>query len=378
MPVSVGNIGTEMVLNGTAQGEIGGRIQEVNDMGVFRPYLDPETGRRVVDVNTGRYEWNDTLKMHLPITEKVDARDVPGVPVANATLTKDAWERLDSVIVRAVRHRLNAWNDLEASSNYTGFNGWATPVLLHQAVSDPGEALEDMDGLTEGRNFAPEFSLQGVPLPLTHIEFHFSKRELDISRLTNAPLDTVSAETAARRIAERIEKRLIGTVPGVSSHNYSTYGYTTLPQRMQKTNLTTPNGSNQTAIYEDVLEMVEQMHNGGFHGPYVLYHSTEYGQYLNKLFDTSEPTAGTLRQFIQNIDEIQKIQRLDYLSGGFKMILIQLDGSSVQAINGMPLQTIQYDSHGGMQVNFKIVGIMTQRFFYDHYENIGILHATTS
>lgn len=379
MVANVGNVGTEMVMNGTAYGEIGGRIQQANDMGIFRPYIDPETGRRVVDVNTGRYEYNSDLGIHLPVTQKVEARDVAEVPVANATLTKDAWERLDNIVVRAVRHRLTAWNDLEASSSFSGFNAWDTPVLLHQSVSDPGYALEDMDGLTEGRNFGPEFKLEGVPLSLLHSEFHFSKRELDISRKSaNGQLNTLGAEMAARRIAELVEKRLLGTVEGISSHDYNTYGYTNLPQRMTKTDLTTPSGSNAADIYTDVLEMVEQMHNAGFHGPYVLYHSINYSVYLNQLFSSTEPSAGTLRQFIMNIDEISKIQRLDYFKSGFQMVLVQLDGSVVQAINGMPVQIIQYDTKGGMQVNFKIVAIMTQRFFYDYYENIGLLHATTA
>ena len=84
------------------------------------------------------------------------------------TLRKDDWLKMDAAVVRAARQRLRAWSDLAASSSFGGFNGMSKMVLEWETQSDPGEAIVDMDGLTEGRGDSPLFQLEGLPLPITH------------------------------------------------------------------------------------------------------------------------------------------------------------------------------------------------------------------
>ena len=72
-----------------------------------------------------------------------------------------------------------------------------TTWMVRHRTSDPGEALVDMDGISEGRNDAPSFELNGMPLPITHSDFTISKRKLAASRNGNKPLDLNMAEKAA-------------------------------------------------------------------------------------------------------------------------------------------------------------------------------------
>lgn len=377
----------DFVHNGQAHGPVGEMMAGCRfDPGLLRPYLD-SAGRKCVTINTGRTDHNGK-----PLLEKKLVSDLLNQgftsPVFNATsLRKDEWIRLDDVVIKAARQRLRAWADLSAANTYGGFNGMSKTILEHEAMSDPGEAVVDMDGLTEGRTDAPKFQLQGLPLPITHSDFWFSARRLAVSRNTGTPLDTTMAEAAGRRVAEMIEKTLIGVETGIAygtSTNYGqtsqVYGYTNFPQRTTKTDLNTPTGSNPEAVMADVIEMRELLYTDGFYGPFMLYHSTGYDRYLDDdYFRTGGTSANqTLRQRIEGIDGIAGVRRLDYLTSGYVMIMVQMTSDVARAVNGMDITTVQWESVGGMRLNFKVMAIQVPQLRADFSGNCGIVHATTS
>ncbi len=358
------------------------------DPGLLRPYIDSK-GQRCVTVNTGRIGQDGK-----PIYEKRTIAEMinNGItsPVFNATsLRKEEWIMLDTAVVRAARQRLRAWSDLAAANTFGGFNGMAKTILEHETMSDPGEAIVDMDGLTEGRTDSPKYQLEGVPLPITHSDFYFSSRRLATSRNSGTPIDVTMAEAAGRRVAEMIEKTLIGTETGITyggsnSLSYgrtsAVYGYTNFPSRLTKTDLTTPTGSNPEAIVQDILEMRDSLYSNNFFGPFMLYHSTGYDIYLdNDYFRTGGTSVTrTLRERIQSIEGIAGVRRLDYLSSGYVLIMVQMTSDVARAINGMDLTTIQWESRGGMQVNFKVLAIQVPQLRADFSGKCGILHGTTS
>lgn len=377
----------DFVHNGQAHGPVGEMMAGCRfDPGLLRPYLD-SAGRKCVTINTGRTDQNGK-----PLLEKKLVADLLNQgftsPVFNATsLRKDEWIRLDDVVIKSARQRLRAWADLSAANTYGGFNGMSKTILEHEAMSDPGEAVVDMDGLTEGRTDAPRFQLQGLPLPITHADFWFSARRLAVSRNTGTPLDTTMAEAAGRRVAEMIEKTLIGVETGIAygtSTNYGqtsqVYGYTNFPQRTTKTDLNTPTGSNPEAVMNDVIEMRELLYTDGYYGPFMLYHSTGYDRYLDDDYFRSGSTSATqtLRQRIEGIDGIAGVRRLDYLTSGYVMILVQMTSDVARAVNGMDITTVQWESVGGMRLNFKVMAIQVPQLRADFSGNCGIVHATTS
>lgn len=235
----------DYVQNGAGYGPVGEALAGCHyDPGLLRPYFD-DKGERCVTVNTRRTVMDNRTGKRVPALAKVKIADLMarGIfhPVFNATsLRKEEWIELDRVVLRAARYRLRAWADLAASNSFGGFNGMAKTILEHETMSDPGEAVVDMDGLTEGRQDSPKFQLEGLPLPITHMDFWFSARRLAISRNTGTPLDTTMAEAASRRVAEMIEKTTIGLTTGITYGGNSTqvggygrtssvYGYTNFP-----------------------------------------------------------------------------------------------------------------------------------------------------
>lgn len=381
----------DYVMNGQGFGEVGEQLSGCRyDPGLLRPYVG-KNGRKYVTVNSGKIgdDGKPVYEARL-VTDMMNA-GIP-IPVANATsLRKDEWIELDRVVIKAARQRLRAWTDLEGASSFGGFNGMAKMILEHETMSDPGSAVVDMDALTPGHNDSPLFQPEGLPLPITHSDFWFSSRRLAVSRNTGTPLDTTMAEAAGRRVAEMIEKTLIGVETGVTygtATNYSrtpsVYGYLNFPNRITKTNVTTPTGSNPAATVADVIAMRELAYAANYYGPFMLYHSPDWDAYLDNDYYALATTgmaspSQTLRQRLQAIEGITAVRRLDFLSTQtFTLILVQMTSDVARAVNGMELTTVQWETMGGMRVNFKVMCIKVPQLRADYNGNTGLVVGTTS
>lgn len=374
---------TDYIINGQAHGQMGELLSGCHyDPGLLRPYID-RSGKKCVTVNTGQRDQDGKPIYQKRLVGDMLSAGVP-VPVANATtLRKDEWIELDRAVVRAARQRLRAWADLESRSSFGGFNGMAKMILEHETMSDPGEAVVDMDGVTPGREDQPQFQLEGLPLPITHADFGFSSRRLAVSRNTGTPLDTAMAEAAGRRVAEAVEKTLIGAQTGITygtSTNYGqtskVYGYTNHPSRITKTNMTTPTTSNGTTQLGEWLTCRDLLYDAKFYGPFMVYHSADYDEFLDSDFKTNSDKS--LRQRLLEIEGIAGIRRLDFLTDTFTTIWVQMTPDVARAVNGMEITTVQWESNGGMRVNFKVMCIKVPQLRADYNGNMGLLHATTA
>lgn len=389
---------TDFVLNGQATGEVAQSMASVRwEPGLRRPYrnnrgelcVSINTGRQVKDNRTGRLV--SEVKAYRVDDLRRQGVNVPNLSANATSLRKEDWIMLDDRLQKVYRQRLRAWADLASMSSFGGFNGMSKMTLEYEVASDPGEAIIDFDGLSAGRTDTPLYKLRSLPLPIIHGDFTFSERNLAVSRNSGTPLDTHMGEAVARRIAETVEQLTIGTLTGptyatqtagVGTHDGTStiYGYTNFPSRNTYTSLATPTGSNPEAVVADVLDMIELLQADGLFGPYMLYHSTGYSRYLNDDYFRSGSTSAvrTLKERILEIDGISDVRRLDYLTSGYQMILIQMTPDVARAINGMDLTTVMWESKGGMQVNFKVMCIQVPQLFSDYNGNCGIVHGTTS
>ena len=360
----------DFLTNGQGGGALGDVLRDTRfDPGMLRPYIDRK-GNKCVTLNTGRTEIRkgddgkivmnaDGTAQEFPVYAKRLVSDLiaDGVnsPVFNATsLRKDEWLQLDNVVLRAARQRLRAWAD-------------------------------DMDGLASGRTDNPLFQLEGLPLPITHSDFWFSSRRLAVSRNSGTPLDSSMGEASGRRVAETIEQTTIGTVTGATygvAADYgrapTVFGYTNFPDRNTKTNCTAPDGTNGSTVLGDWLALRDLLYDAKHYGPYMVYTSTDWDQYLDNLFSTTEPSAGTLRSRLLQIDGISGIRRLDFLTSTFTVLFVQMTPDVARAVNGMDITTVQWESVGGMRINFKVMAINVPQLRADYSGNCGIAHGTTS
>jgi hypothetical protein len=369
--------------------------------GINRPYVEtnpnsPSRGKRCVTLATGRMVSNAkgqaVPEYRKYLIEDLQRRGINS-PVWNALLLpKDAWIRLDAAVTRPSRQRLNAWEDLAAASSVGGFDAWSTWTFEYQGISDPGEARVDMDPVVPGRTDRPRFDLRSLPLPVTHSDFFYTKREIDTSRRSGQPLDTTMGESCTRRVEEVVEQTTIGTTTGVTYGPSATsdaryvgtstvYGYTNSPYRITKTDLNVPTAANPEKAVEDVLEMLELMYAQGFFGPFTLYHSTGYSRFYNDDYFRTGGTAAvrTTRERLMNIENISAIKRLDYLTSGYQLVLVQLGNpATAQAINGMPPTLLQWETSGGLMLNFKVMAIQVPLIRGNFAGVTAIVHGTTA
>lgn len=380
----------DYVLNGAAYGPVAEQMLECQfQPGLRRPFIDKK-GRRCVTLNVGKDPKGDPAFKTFFAYEAERA----GMPVLNATTTlrKDEWIDLDRQIIRVARARLRAWTDLSASSSFGGFNGMSKMILEHETMSDPGEAVVDMDAISEGRTDAPVYQLEGLPLPITHSDFWFSARRLAISRNSGTPLDTTMGEAAGRRVAEMVEKTLIGTLAGVqygkaADYNRApkVYGYTNFPARITKTDLNAPTGGGWEPMdtVQDFLEIRDLMYAANQYGPFMVYHSTDWDKYMDNDYAVAggNNASQTLRQRLRAIEGVLDVRRLDFLPSAtnpFTLLVVSMTPEVARAVNGMDLTTVQWESQGGMRVNFKVMAIMVPQLRADFNGQTGIVHATTS
>lgn len=392
------------VQTGTILNSLRGNIPDRNWIRLRQPFVD-DYGRAYVILNDlkGGYTRNDStggepkplLRAYLINELRSMGFQLPAVCNA-ATLRKEDWIQLDRQVIRPARQRLQAAADLEAANSFGGFNAMGKMTLEYQAMSDPGEAFVDMDGRTDGRTDTPLFILRSLPLPITHSDFGFSSRELMVSRNSDTPLDTVMGEAAGRRVAERIEDEVIGMVtgitygtvtsgPGAHTGTSTVYGYRTFPQRLTKTNFTVPTTTNGPTTYAEVLAALDQLYSQFFYGPFMLYHSTAWSQYMDSPFSTAggNHPGETLRTMLKKIPAIQDVRRLDRLTGltggdAYTLLFVQMTPDVAQMVNGMDITTIQWEEKGGLDLRFKVMAIKVPRLRSDYNSRTGILHGTTA
>ena len=60
------------------------------------------------------------------------------------------------------------------------------------------------------------------------------------------------------------------------------------------------------------------------------------------------------------------------------MVLVQMTADVCREVVGMDITTVQWESHGGMQLNFKVMCILVPQLRSDFNGTTGIVHGTVS
>jgi len=382
-------VASNYIMNGMGHGEVGEAFQDIRfEPGLARPFLDKH-GRAAVTIQDGFTINKETGERQPKYVNRLlrDLGDMSAsVPITNASLAlrKDEWIRLDQAVIKTALPRMRAWGDLRAANSIGGFDGMGSTIFEHEVMDDPGIAYVDMDGLTEGSNDGARYQLRGTPLPIIHSGFSMSARQLAVSRNRGQALDTTRAEQAARRVAEEIERMTIGITDGLQYGSQTEYdqaskiwGYLSHPDRITKTDMNVPNGTNGEDVVADILELRDLLYKAHHYGPFLMYTSCDWDRWLDTDFKAA--VSGTLRQRIQAIDGISSIRRLDFLDpayaavNNYTVILVDLsDSTTARAINGMEMRTIQWLGRGGQEINFKVMAIQVPQLRSDFYGHMGL------
>lgn len=352
------------------------------DVNVMKPW-EGKDGRTYINRPTGKKVENVKGKPNY-VSNVAEGRLVPeykAVPTNNntATLRKDDWIALDEAILKVAKPRLRLFGDLRAAGlQYTIPDGMGKMVLQYEKQSDISAATASMDGIRSSQSDRPLYELDAMPLPIVHKDFQFTLRQLMASRNGGSPLDVSGGELAARRVAEYVEMLTAGTLTGINFGGGQVYGYTNFPNRITSVTGTAPTSGGWTpaTTVSDVLNMKQASINAFHFGDWRLYCSLPWDKYMDQ--DYNLYLGKTLRTRLAEIEGIKSVDTVDYLTNGFQLILVQQSTDVVRAVTGMDITTIQWETHGGMLVNFKVLCILVPQLRADLNNNTGIVHAIQS
>ena len=346
-----------MIANGDLSDPTDRLIAANGDPNVLRPYLG-EDGKSYVT--------------------KIE-KNGEGVPIhvsnAHATLRYLDWVLIDTAVVKAATPRLKLINNLRAAGlTFAIPQGMGKTVLTTETQSDVEDAVINMDGTAESPNDRPEFEASNIPLPITHKDFQFSARQILVSRNGGSPLDTTMAELSARKVAKSNEQLALGVLSTYTYGGGTLYGLLNYPSRMTRT-ITQPTGvaADGANLLADVMAMILQSTNAYHYGPWKLYTSPNWSQYLAADFKANSDK--TIRQRISEIDGISEILTLDYMTN-YDLCLMQTTTDVIRLVIGMDLVTLQWDTKGGMQKNFKVMDIIVPQTRADFNSRTGIVHGS--
>ena len=80
----------------------------------------------------------------------------------------------------------------------------------------------------------------------------------------------------------------------------------------------------------------------------------------------------TIRQRILDLDGIQKVRVVDRLTDDV-CLLVQMTSDVVDLVDGMPIQTIEWDTEGGFIHNYKVMTIQVPRVKSDYNNKSGVV-----
>ena len=285
-------------------------------------------------------------------------------------LRKDEWKRLDETVVRVARSVLGAVADLRSAGLTRDLGSIGVMIDEFEKVSEIDEAEQNMTGIAPGQRDLPEYTLTGVPVPITFRDFQVNFRTLDASRTRGTAMDTVTAEMCTRRVAEKLDDMVFNGAT-IQVDGATILGYTTHPDRTTGSLTAVWTNAGTRDIITDVLAMISDLEGKNYRGPYILYVPVIYKSVLREDYTTLKGDR-TYEERILAIEEIQKVASTVSLIN--EVVLVQMTSDVVDLSVGQDIVTVEWDDMGGLVSNFKIMAAMVPRVKSSAINENGVAH----
>lgn len=353
--------------DGRVQGDVANYLANEGrlDPGNMRPFMDKK-GRACISVLK---RGADPTKIESYQTVQANA----------ATLRRDEWKQLDDAIMEVSRQRLGGAQDLiDKGLTYNLGNAMGTTVLEWHDVSDAMEADLTMDGVSRGKGDRPVYQHNYLPIPIIHVDYEINTRVLEASRRMGNPLDTTSAERAARKVLEKLEDMFFTSTSYSfgekdSRTRNSIYSYLNHPDINGVTLGLAWDDSAKTGgqIVDDVLAMKQASIDAKHYGGWMLYIPTAYETKLDEDYSTAKGT-NTIRERILQISGIQGIKIVDRMTAD-NVLLVQMTSDVVRLVRGMGLTNVEWQVEGKFITKYKVLTIQVPQIRSDQNGKTGIV-----
>lgn len=301
------------------------------------------------------------------------------IVAANSTLQRDEWNQLNETVLQTYKANLVAVTDLQ-NAGLTRNVSLATKVDMYETINEFTEANVSMDGETDGDEDRPVYSLEGVPIPITHKEFRVSNRDLQSSRRLGNDLQADGAAASTRVVSEMLERLIFNgwdaAVTGDRGNQFPLYGYTTHPDR----NTVTGTGDWGTAsnIRPDVVAMLDALdEDNRTGGGFWLYLAPPQWREFRAAVDPDGDGNLTVRERIMDefATEIGMVRRAEYLPDG-EAVMVDPAADVIELVTAENIQMIEWQSLSGMTEHFKVMAAMAPEIKSDSLGQSGVVHTT--
>ena len=313
--------------------------------------------------------------------DRKDPASYEEVLIDNATLRYDEWKTLDDAVIKVAEQRLVGYDDLRRNGLvYNLNNAMGTTVLIWEEMSDAMSAVVSIDPVKRGDNDAVDFSTTSIPIPIIHADYQISERILQESRNRGNALSTIYAERAARKVAEKLEDMLFGATAtmvygGGTIHSYFSFpDVTNIPWTSAGIHWDAA-GKTAAQIVADVVTMKTASITDKHYGPWMLYVPQAYESLLDEDYSVSGSSIMTIRQRIMLIGGIQGVKVVDRAPAD-SIALVQMSNDTVDLVDGMPIQNVEWSTEGGFVHNYKVMTIQVPRIKSDYNGTSGIVTMT--
>lgn len=292
----------------------------------------------------------------------------------NALLRDDEWRRIDDAVLDVARGRLRGIQDLRDAGLTRDLGGLGVLIAEYEKVSDMEPAEQSLAGVTEGQEDIPEFTLAGVPVPITHKDFRVNVRHLQASRTRGQTIDVTAAEIASRLVAELLEDTLFnGSAVRIGTSQIQ--GYRNFTDRITgNTSAAWDGTATGEQMVADVIAMIGDAEAANYFGPYVLYVNTATMTFLREDFKTNSDK--TVLQRMLEIDSLSAVRNSSRMTAT-EVILVQLTSDVIDLPVGQDVTTVEWDTKGGLSMHFKVMAAVVPRLKSDANGNTGIVHYVT-
>jgi len=291
----------------------------------------------------------------------------------NATLPKDAWSAMDSAIIEVAGQRLNGIADLQSRNLTRDLRSGGLGILYDywQTMSEGGDAEQSMSGITAGAENTLDFDEQAIPLPITFVDFRIPIRKLIAMQKYGTPFDTTMVSQATRKVIEKLEDVLFNG-SSVKVGGRSLYGYMNYPYSNELSTLSGDWTGTPANIEPDVVKLIAAAEADRHYGPYILYvHSNEWTD-LRQRDSTADRTYFDI---VMSMKGIEDIKTTDALSAN-DIALVEMSRETIDLDVAVDIKVVEWDTHGGMQSNFKIMAVIAPRVKSDYDGRCGVVYDT--
>ena len=289
----------------------------------------------------------------------------------NATLPKDAWIAIDKTVLEVAGQRLNGIADLQSRGLTRTLDGLGVMYDYWQTMSEGSDAEQSMSGITVGANNTLDFDEQTIPLPITFVDFQIPVRKLLAMKRYGAPLDTTMVAQATRKVVEKLEDVLFNGSDVVAGGN-SLYGYMNYPHSNALTSITGNWTGTPSNIEPDVIKLISALEADRHYGPYILYvHPNEWAD-LRQRDSTADRTYYDI---VRSMKGIEDIKPTDALSAN-DIVMVEMTRETVDLDVAVDIKVVEWDTHGGMQSNFKVMAVIAPRIKSDYDGRCGVVYDT--